>query len=746
MIRHLILFVILLSVIFLTRLEAGEIKNIKISGNERISDDTIKMFSRVEVGQIASETRLNEILKDIYDSSFFKDVSVELKTNTLIINVEENPIIENIKYDGVNAKKIISEIISTRNLKPRSSYSDYLFKNDKKNILEILKNRGYYFSKVETFVEELSDNKVNLNFEIYLGEKSKINKISFIGDKIYKKKQLRNVIISEEYKFWKFISGKKFLNAEIIRLDERLLKNFYLNKGYYNVEINSSFAKLLKENNFELIFNIKPNKKVYFNNLKINLPKDFNIQNFSEISELFDEYKGSPYSINKVEKILEKIEIITINEQNLSVNASIEEEINDDKLDITFIINETDKYFVEKINIFGNNITEESVIRNQFEIDEGDPFNEILQNKTINNIKNLNFFKTVKKEIITNEEKKSKNINIIVKEKPTGEIFAGAGAGTDGGSLSLGVKENNYLGKGLRVKADGTLTSESFKGQFSVSNPNYKNSDKSLFFNLQALELDRLKTSGYKTNKSGFDIGTGFEFYDDLFFNLSTRSYYEKIETNSSASARQKKQQGDYWDTFLNLNFDLDTRNQKFKTTAGYRSSYGIDIPLISETSTFTNKYFYKHYMELYDQNITSLAFYASAANSITGDDIKLSERLYIPVNRLRGFEKGKVGPKDGKDYIGGNFVSSINFSSTIPQALPNMEDIDISLFADAANVWGVDYDSSLDDGSKIRSSVGIGIDWFTVVGPINFTFAEAISKSDTDKTETFRFNIGTSF
>ena len=132
MIRHLILFVILLSVIFLTRLEAGEIKNIKISGNERISDDTIKMFSRVEVGQIASETRLNEILKDIYDSSFFKDVSVELKTNTLIINVEENPIIENIKYDGVNAKKIISEIISTRNLKPRSSYSDYLFKNDKK--------------------------------------------------------------------------------------------------------------------------------------------------------------------------------------------------------------------------------------------------------------------------------------------------------------------------------------------------------------------------------------------------------------------------------------------------------------------------------------------------------------------------------------------------------------------------------------------------------------------------------------
>ena len=743
------IFKVLLLIFFvlsLTKVYSEEVKEIKINGNQRISNDTIKMFSKIKIGQNIDDFQLDDVLKDIYGSLFFKNVSVEFKNHILIINVEENPIIENINYSGIKADKILEEIRNDRRLKPRSSYNESLFKTDKDNIINILKDRGYYFSKVDTLIEELGDNKVNLNYKISLGEKSKIKKITFIGNKIYKNKKLRNLIVSEEYKFWKIISGKKFLNQNIIKLDERLLKNFYLNKGYYNVEINSSFAKLLNKNEFELIFNINPKEKIYFNNIKLDIPKDFDRNNFNSINDLFNEIKNTHYSINKVEKILEKIEVVTINEQNLSVKATIDEKIVDNKLDIVFKIDETEKYFVEKINIFGNNVTEETVIRNQFEIDEGDPFNEILQNKTINNIQSLNFFRSVNSEILTDEENKSKEINITVKEKPTGEIFAGAGAGTDGGSISLGIKENNYLGKGLKVKADGTLTSESFKGQFNVTNPNYKNSDKSLFFNFQALELDRLKASGYKTNKTGFDIGTGFELYDDLFFNLATRSYYEKIDTNSSASAKQKKQEGDYWDSFLNFNFDLDKRNQKFKTSSGYRSSYGIDLPIVSDSNTLTNRYFYKHYMEIYDENISSFTFYASTANSLTGEDIKLSERLYVPVNRLRGFEKGKVGPKDGKDYVGGNFVTSVNFSSTIPQILPNLENIDISLFADAANVWGVDYDSSLNDGNKIRSSVGLGIDWFTVVGPMNFTFAEAISKSDTDKTETFRFNIGTSF
>tara|TARA_B100000925_G_scaffold212740_1_gene162357 strand:- start:1 stop:690 length:690 start_codon:yes stop_codon:yes gene_type:complete len=228
--------------------------------------------------------------------------------------------------------------------------------------------------------------------------------------------------------------------------------------------------------------------------------------------------------------------------------------------------------------------------------------------------------------------------------------------------------------------------------------------------------------------------------------NLSTRSYYEKIETNDNASTKQKKQEGDYWDTFVNLQFDYDKRNQKFKTSDGYRSNFAIDLPIISETNTLTNSYNYKYFTELYNDNISTLSFFIKTANSLTGDDIKLSERLFVPSNLLRGFEKGKIGPKDGNDFIGGNFVTSFNIASTLPQILPNLQEVDVSVFLDAANIWGVDYDSSLNDGNKIRSSVGIGIDWFTAIGPMSFSFTETISKSNTDITESFRFNIGTSF
>ncbi len=725
---------------------ASDLKEIEILGNKRISSDTIKMFSKIQINQNIDEIVLNNVLKNLYNTNFFDNVSVEIRNNKLIINVVESPIIENVNYSGIKSQKIKKKILENLSLKSRSSYNEFLLQEDKNKILNTLKDLGYYFSSVDTFVTKLDDNKLNLNFEINLGEKSKIKKISFIGNKKFKNSKLRSLIISEEYKFWKIISGKKFLNEGIIQMDQRLLKNFYLNKGYYNVEINSSFAKMINDNEFELIFNIKPKEKIYFNNLNLELPNDFEIQNFSEINKLFTKIKGKPYSINDVEKILEKIEIITINDQYMSVKATVEETLNSNLLDILFRVDEVDKYFVKKINIFGNNVTQESVIRNQFEIDEGDPYNDILQNKTVNNLKNLNFFRNVSSEIQTNEDDKTKIININVEEKPTGEIFAGAGAGTNGATISIGIKENNYLGKGLSVKADGTITEETFKGQFSVTNPNFKNSDKSIFFNIQALETDRLTDSGYKTNKTGFDIGTGFEYLDDLFLNISTRSYYEKIETNSNASSRQKKQEGDYWDTFVNLNFDYDKRNQKFKTSDGYRSNFGIDLPLISETNTLTNSYKFKYFTELYDENISSFSFFVKSANSLTGDDIKLSERLYVPSNLLRGFERGKVGPKDGNDFIGGNFVTSFNLASTLPQILPNLQEVDVSVFLDAANIWGVDYDSSLSDSNKIRSSVGVGIDWFTAIGPMNFSFTETITKSNTDITESFRFNIGTSF
>ncbi len=722
------------------------IDQIIIKGNERVSDETIKMFSGINVGESISEIDSNKILKNIYKTNFFKNVSVEIVNRNINIIVEEFPIIQNVEIKGIKAKKNEELIKKSLILKPRSSLNDYLLIQEKEKILSNLKSNGYYFAKVDTYIELLDNSMVNLIHKIELGNKGKIKKISFLGNKIFKDRKLRNIIVSEEYKFWKFISGRKFLNEETISLDERLLKNFYLNKGYYNVRINQSFAKLINDDEFQLIYNIDSGKKFFFGKLNISLPADFNENGFTELKDLFKNLEGKPYSINLVEKILNRIDLITLNEEFKSINSTVEEKVIDNKLDLNFIIEESEKYFVEKINIFGNNVTRENVIRNKLAVDEGDPYNEILKDKSTNNIKSLNFFKNVKTTVEDGNKANSKIINIMVEEKPTGELSAGAGFGTGGGTIAASVKENNYLGKGLKVEANATLTEETFKGLFSVTNPNFNNSDKAIFANVQAVDIDQMKNYGYKTTKTGFEVGLGFEYLEDFRLTTSTRSFIEKIETDSTASARQKKQEGNYFDTFVNFNFRYDKRNQKYRPSDGFISNYRIDIPVISDNNTLTNSYDYKFYTELYEDNVSSISLLLKAANSITGDDVKLTERLTIPYSRLRGFEKGKTGPKDGEDYIGGNYITALNINSNVPSIFRDIQNLDASIFFDAANVWGVDYDSSLNDGNKIRSSIGIGIDWWTVIGPMSFTFSEALTKDDSDIEESFRFNIGTTF
>ena len=375
------------------------------------------------------------------------------------------------------------------------------------------------------------------------------------------------------------------------------------------MKVNSSFAKLLNENEFELIFNIDAKSKIYFGNLSLNLPLDFDEKNFTNIENLFKKIKGETYSINSIDKILEEIDLITTYEQYKFINATVTENLEEDKINLIFNIVETEKFYVEKINIFGNNITAENVIRNQFEVDEGDPFNEILVNKSINNLKSLGFFKEVKKDISDGNANNSKIIDIILKEKPTGELSAAAGVGTDGGTIGFGIKENNFMGNGIALDTNFTITSDSFKGKFSVTNPNYKNSDKSIYISAEALETDNYKTFGYKSNKTGISIGTNFEYLDDFFFGIGNSNFYEKIETNSTASARQQAQEGNYWDSFLKLDFNYDKRNQKFQTSSGFRSFYSLDIPIISETNTLKNYYNYAHYFDLFEKNVSIILF-----------------------------------------------------------------------------------------------------------------------------------------
>ena len=739
-------FIFVFIFLFTTDINSEIIKNIEISGNVRISDETIILFSEIKKNQDLKNENLNLIIKKLYTTNFFSDINIAFDDGILKISVKENPVVQTLQFKGIKNKRILEVLNDTIQLKEKSSFLKSIAKSDEKIITNILRSNGYYFAEVNSKIKSNPNNTVDLIYDVILGEKALITKIKFIGDKKIKDKKLRSIIISEEAKFWKFISRRKYLDINRIEFDEKLLTNYYKNSGYFNISVESSSAQIIDESNFELVFNINAGEKYYFNNLKLNIPENYSIDNFKNILNLFDKLKGKIYSLNKIEKILNEIDKIVLTKEFEFINAKYDEVITKkNKINLTIKLEETEKTYIEKINIYGNYITDENVIRNSLIVDEGDAYNQILINKSINDIRSKNIFKSVKPTIVENLSKKTKIINIEVEEKPTGEIYAGAGTGTSGTSLNFGIKENNFLGQGKRIDTNFLISDTSIQGKFSLTNPNFRNSNKSLSTSIESTKTDLMSKFGYETNKTGFSVGTSFEQSENLYFSPSFSTYYETLDTSSKASAAKKKQDGSYLDVKFSYGLTLNKLNQNFQPSEGSRNHFSQDLPIFSDDWSFANTYTFSKYLRLGKDSIFSINFLAKTVNSLTGEDVRVSKRIFIPSRRLRGFEYGKIGPIDSGDHIGGNYASSLSFNSTLPQLFPTLQDIDFSLFFDTANVWGVDYNSSL-DSSKIRSSTGLSIDWFTPIGPLSFSFAKPITKASSDSTETFRFDIGTSF
>tara|TARA_B100000963_G_scaffold328406_1_gene316880 strand:- start:4739 stop:6976 length:2238 start_codon:yes stop_codon:yes gene_type:complete len=723
------------------------VKDFKVKNNERITKETIITYGDIRLDKDYSQKELNKIIKDLYDTNFFKRISITIDGQTLVLDVEENKIIQTVKVEGVKSNKIKEAILKNLFSKDKSPFLIEKVKTDVNRMKTSLNNIGYYLSDVKSKISENNNGTVDLIFEVNLGEKSKIKKIEFIGDKKIKDRSLRSVIISEEAKFWKFISNNKFVNEDIIERDKRLLKNYYLSKGFYDVDVQSATVKFLDNKSFKLTYKINAGEIYTVNNTKLVLPIDYDESNFKDVKKELKKLQGKTYSINKISKVVEEIDKITLSREYDFINASYTENIIEkNKLNIVFEVTESEKFYVEKINIFGNNITHESVIRSKLEIDEGDAYNELLSSKSINNLKASNLFKNVNRSVKEGQDLNTKIIDITVDEKPTGEIMIGAGAGSDGGTLGFSISENNFLGKGVKLSSSLDLTEDSIRGLFSVTNPNFNYSDKSLSTSVESTNVDKLTDSGYKSTKTGFTFGTGFEQFQNVYFSPRLSNFYEDITTKTTASENLKKQSGSYFESKFSYGLDYDMRNQRFQTTDGFRSKFNQTIPLISEEYSFGNMYDFKTWYKLPNNMVTSFNVYGRAVNSLTGDDVKITNRFWLPRNKLKGFKTRNIGPVDANDYVGGNYAAAINFDTTLPMIFSNVQNVDLRYFLDTANLWGVDYSSSVDQSNTIRASTGVVVDWFTPIGPLNFSLAQDISKADDDKTESFQFNLGTTF
>ena len=731
--------------ISLSTSNAEVINKILIDGNKRVSNETIKIYGEIEVGKDYNEADLNKILQNLYSTNFFEDIDLKLNNNILEIKIKEYPIINQLILIGEDNKSLKKQIIKTLQVKEKRAFIKSFLSKDIERIKDLYSTLGYNFSEVVAKIKKIDNENVDVILTIKRGEKTKISSIKFIGNNNVRSNRLKDIIASEEDKFWKIITRNTNLSENLISLDIRLLRNYYKSIGYYDIKVRSNFAQLDEKGKAELIYTLEEGNRYIINKISTNVDSVFDKKLFFPLNNQYEKYIGTYYSPFTITKLLENLDEL-IEQNNLQfVEHNVQEIVSGTEIKVIFNVFEGEKTLVERINILGNNITNEDVIRGELILDEGDPFTKLNLDKSVAELKSRNLFKTVNYEINDGSEPNLKIINFIVEEKPTGEISAGAGFGTNGGTVAFTVKENNWLGEGKSLALDVEIDQESLAGSLNFNNPNYDFLGNSINYSLASEKNDK-PDKGYENSIISAGIGTSFEQYKDVVASLGLDFTYDDLKTENSASDSLKKQAGTFDELAFSYGFSQDKRNRSFKPTSGYITSFRQTLPIYADKSFIENSFVASRYKTLSENIVGSGKLYLSAINGIDDENVRISKRKSLSSKRMRGFERNKIGPVDSSDHIGGNYAASLNFETNLPNLLPDSTNMDVSLFLDFGNVWGVDYDDSIDESNKIRSSVGIFTNWMSPIGPMVFTLSQNLSKADTDVTESFNFNLGTTF
>ena len=741
MIRSIIIFFIIL-----TNVSFAEIKKINIVGNARVSSATIESLVDKKISNIDT-IYINNLTKKIYDTDFFSDVKISFNQDVLTINVAENPIVNFFYINGVKDSDLdqVNKIIT---LKENNIFSSSKLKKDIEATREFLNASGYYQATIVPEVIKIDNNQINLIINIDKKEISKIKNIYFIGNKHFSSSQLLEVISSAEDGWWKFFSSSA-LSEQRIEYDKQLLKEFYKNKGFFDAQIESAFASVDKNNNFSLTFSVNSGKKYKFGDFDVKkVGASYEDKDINEIKIISSKLlENQIYSTEMIRKLNKQITNYLESKKYNNFEIDIQELKKEDTINIAFQISDGQKVLINKININGNSITEEKVIRDNMLLAEGDYLNSTKVKKSVDNIKAKQLFSKVEYKIENSDKKDFKDFNLFVKEQPTGNITAGIGYGTNGGIFEAGINERNFLGQGINLNFNGKLSTEKISGVFSYNDPNFKNTSKELATSIYS-EKDDYTNAGYENKRVGTNFSTRYEIYEDIFFRPNIGIQYDSLGITGTVSNLLRSRQGDTLSSSVGYVFSVDKRDSKFNPTSGTVFYFSQDIDtLISDIHAFKTNIGATVYKELInDKFIGSAKARLANSTAINNKDVKISDRLYSSSSDLRGFEPRGVGPVDTNDHVGGNNLATLSLKSTFPNPIPDGLRSTTYLFLDMGNVWGVDYSDAISSSSKIRSTVGVALDLMSPIGPLSFTYSIPISKSSTDKEQNFLFNIGSSF
>ena len=725
-----------------------EQSQIVIQGNKRLESELILRSSGLkEMG--LDDRSFSQAIKNLYRSGYFSDVNIYKSKGVVYVNVRENPIIDLISIEGNKeiTDEIILEEIGTR---PRNVFSRELIKNDSEKILTLYKRQGFFSTFVEPKIIKVDENRVNLVFEVFEGKEATIKKVNFTNNKIFSDSTLKDVISSTEYRWYEFWGTNDRFDKDRINYDKDLLKKYYFDNGYIDFEIVSVNSSLVdNRKDFIVNFTIFEGKRYKITNVKFNS----SIRNLSsiKIKDLVDVDKGDWFSSKELDDAIKKITDETSKMGYAFVDISPRiKKIGDNKVEVTFEIQEGTKIFIDRINISGNVKTNDDVIRRELTFVEGDAYNSSKIKESERHIRGTGLFDNIEIKIDEMVGTNKTEVDVGVTERSTGQFTVGAGfSSLDGAIGSIGIKESNLFGEAKELSLNLGLSTRKSEIDLSFTDPYFLNKDLAAGIDIFNIRRNQKTYSGYKHNIIGFKLRTGFEIIDDLRYFSSYTLKRDKIhDIDNDTSIYIQAQEGKRVTSVIGQALQYDELNDRINPTDGYRVRFDVDyFGLGGDSEHILTELKIANFLRITDGVILGNFLEGGYIASIK--EVKINDLFFLNGDQLRGFKNLGVGPRDSStsDSLGGEVYYVNRNELTFPIGLPDDLGIGGLIFADIGTVYNTSSSgSNIRDESSLRASAGIGLSWLSPFGPVKFYLSKAILKENYDKKEIFRFSFGTTY
>ena len=730
---------------------AERIAQIKIEGAERIDPATILTYLDVQVGDEFTSHALNKSLKNLYGTGLFADVLVYQADRALVVQVKENPVINEINFEG--NKKIKDEnLLSEISLRPRTVLTRTKVRNDVERLQDIYRLSGRFAAQIDPKIIQLDQNRVNLVFEVAEGPETRIRNVTFIGNKKYDANRLERVISSKEQRWWRFITSNDRYDPDRLSFDRELLRRFYLNKGYADFQVENATAELSEDKrDFFLTFTIDEGERYRVG--KVDIVSRIPDLEASHFAGILDIKTGQWYNASRVEQGITELtkEAGNLQYAFVDIRPRVDRDRENNIVNITYVVNESSKVFVERININGNVRTLDEVVRREFTLVEGDAYNRSKLQRSEQRIRNLDFFETVEVQELPGSTPDKTIIDVQVQEKSTGELSLGAGFSSNDGPLAeFRIQERNLLGKGQNLSFSTTIAGERTEFDISFTEPHFLNRDLSAGVDLFRITRDQDELS-FEQERTGAGLRLGYPVAKNLRQTLGYRIEENDIQdVDATASRFIQDQEGNRQTSAINQRLVYDTRDSVIEPTEGFVARYETEFAgLGGDAQYLSNVVGFNSFYTIHDQWILSFLGEAGVIFGYGGEDVQINERFFLGGNTLRGFERAGVGPRDvtTNDSLGGNQFYRGSVELGLPSGLPRDLGVRAHIFTDFGTLFDLDEnDTDIADEDSLRASVGAGISWRSPLGPIRVDAAIPVLDEEFDEDEVFRFSFGTSF